>query len=101
MDDMTHAFQKFFPIWKQGTIRLVNTAPSVSGRFHLRQGLPVSLAWYDILFREGHIHMEINGQVCHGHFKEVPGRWGDAGMSSMTGCSMRCSHTDRRCLSVL
>ncbi|GCD60463.1 hypothetical protein NBRC3280_3082 [Acetobacter pasteurianus NBRC 3280] len=75
MNNMTQASQKL-PIWKQGTIRLIDIAPGVSGRFRLRQGLPVSLAWYDILFREGHIRVEINGQVCHGHLEEVPGETG-------------------------
>jgi len=65
------------PRWEEGTIRLIDILPETSGGpCRLRSGLPVSLAWKDVIFCAGHRTMEIDSPTFEGVLEQMPGEKG-------------------------
>lgn len=65
------------PGWEKGTIRLIDITPETTGgHSRLQPGLPVSLAWKDLIFQKGDRIIEIDSPTFYGVLNQVPGEKG-------------------------
>ncbi|OUI79653.1 hypothetical protein HC62_00685, partial [Acetobacter tropicalis] len=64
------------PRWREGTIRLLDIAPTGPGQPQLAEGLPISLAYCDLVMRPDQTFADVNGGVCQGVLQKVPGERG-------------------------
>lgn len=72
-----HQTAERLPRWEEGTIRLIDIMPETANDpCCLRSGLPVSLAWKDLIFRTGHRTIEIDSPTFYGVLDQVPGEKG-------------------------
>ena len=64
------------PRWSEGTIRLLDIAPIGPGQPQPREGLPISLAYCDLVMRPDQTFADVNGGVFQGMLQKVPGERG-------------------------
>ncbi|GAN69923.1 hypothetical protein ACLEIY_01230 [Acetobacter tropicalis] len=64
------------PCWREGTIRLLDIAPTGPGQPQLAEGLPISLAYCDLVMRPDYTFADVNGGVFQGVLQKVPGERG-------------------------